>query len=189
MKNNIYYILFLIITFIIGMIISILLFRTPIFSFCHVLMYRGILIILFTGLLMIITLCLLLHFLHKKTDKVIFFNGRDIFNVFIIYVCVHLMFFTLVPVSVERSVSVFTLSQMEEKSNDTFTKEEAENIFINKYMGTNDAFGKRFDEQIVTGSIKKNIDGSYTLTDRGHFIVSLFRIIGKLYNANCKNLY
>ena len=190
MKNSIYYIIFLCVTFIISMFISILLFRTTIFSFCHVLMYRGILIILLTGIIMVVALVILLNVIRKKiASEKLFFGERDIFNVFVIYVCIHMMFFTLVPVTVERSVSVFTLSQMEEEPDDTFTKEEAENVFINKYIGINDAFGKRFDEQIVTGSIKENGDGSYTLTGRGHFIVALFRFIGKIYNADCKNLY
>lgn len=178
------YLMLMFISIVVGTIVSILLFHTPLFANIHVLMYRGIVLIMITGMLLILLLLLL-----KKVMRLEFFDGKDILNIFIAFVCVNMVFFTLVPVTVERSVSVFTLSQMEMAENYTMTKEEAENIFNSVYVNKNDAFGKRFDEQIVTGSIVDNGDGSYTLTDRGHALVNMFRFIGKLYNADCKNLY
>ena len=42
---------------------------------------------------------------------------------FVIFCCVNTVLFVLVPVTVERSVSVFMLSYMEENSDQTFTQE------------------------------------------------------------------
>lgn len=186
MKRFFNYILLLIITTICGFIICVLLFHTPLFRNISVLMYRGCAIIFFVGIM----LSFILYFLYRRLVKCgkIFFEPHDILSAVIVFMCIKLTFFVLVPVTVERSVSVFTLSQIEKAEAFTITKDEATHIFLEKYVIDNDAFGKRFDEQIVTGSIKENPDGSYTLTKRGHFLVDFFKIIGRLYDADMKNI-
>ena len=98
-------------------------------------------------------------------------------------------FFILVPVTVERSVSVFMLSYMEQNSDETFTQDSVGDVFTSKYVEDYGAFDKRFDEQVVTGTIEQNEDGSYSITDEGKFIVDMFRMMSDWFNTDRRLVY
>ena len=83
-----------------------------------------------------------------------FVTIRDIIMMFVIFCCVNMVFLTLIPVTVERSVSVFMLSYMEENSDQTFTEESVGEVFTTKYVEDYGAFEKRFHEQVETGTIR-----------------------------------
>ena len=110
-----------------------------------------------------------------------------------------MVFFTLIPVTVERSVSVFMLSYMDTYTAETentanvsgdgnlnghFTQDQIAEIFVDKYVNEYGAFDKRFDEQLTTGSIEQNADGTYSITDKGRFIVKMFRLISDVFDTD-----
>ena len=96
----------------------------------------------------------------------------------------NMVFFTLIPVTVERSVSVFMLSYMDTYSDRTYTQDQVAEIFVDKYVNEYGAFEKRFDEQLTTGTIVQNPDGTYSITDKGRFIVKLFRLISDVFDTD-----
>ena len=99
-----------------------------------------------------------------------------------------MVLFTLIPVTVERSVSVFMLSYMSDHSDTAYTEDDIEEVFIDEYVETYGAFQKRFYEQGVTGSIEETENG-YVITDRGETLVSMFRFIGKIFGTDQRLLY
>ena len=143
------------------------LFHTGLLKDMEVLMYRGTAFILITGVIAGVIMGIIRKFWG-------FITIRDIIMMFVIFCCVNMVFLTLVPVTVERSVSVFMLSYMEENSDQTFTEESVGEVFTSKYVEDYGAFEKRFDEQVVTGTIEQNPDGTYSITERGKFIVKAF---------------
>ena len=153
------------------------LFHTGLLKSMNVLMYRGIAFIVLTGLIAAIVMGVI-----RKFWK--FITIRDIIMMFVIFCCVNTVLFTLVPVTVERSVSVFMLSYMDENSDKTFTQEDVGEIFTAKYVNDYGAFEKRFNEQVVTGTIKQNPDGTYSITDRGRFIVWGFRTCAEWFDTD-----
>ena len=153
------------------------LFHTGLLKNMNVLMYRGIAFIVLTGLIAAIVMGVI-----RKFWK--FITIRDIIMMFVIFCCVNTVLFTLVPVTVERSVSVFMLSYMDENSDKTFTQEDVGEIFTAKYVNDYGAFEKRFNEQVVTGTIKQNPDGTYSITDRGRFIVWGFRTCAEWFDTD-----
>ena len=153
------------------------LFHTGLLKSMNVLMYRGIAFIVLTGLIAAIVMGVI-----RKFWK--FVTIRDIIMMFVIFCCVNTVLFTLVPVTVERSVSVFMLSYMDENSDKTFTQEDVGEIFTAKYVNDYGAFEKRFNEQVVTGTIKQNPDGTYSITDRGRFIVWGFRTCAEWFDTD-----
>jgi hypothetical protein len=163
--------------YIIYSVIFVALFHTPLLKGMDVLMYRGIVFIILTGILSAVTMAVVRHFWK-------FVSIRDIIMVFVIFCCVNMVLFTLIPVTVERSVSVFMLSYMDENSDQTFTQDSVGNIFTSKYVEEYGAFDKRFDEQVVTGTIEENEDGSYSITDEGRFIVSMFRMMSDWFDTD-----
>ncbi|MCR5205825.1 MAG: hypothetical protein K6E47_12280 [Lachnospiraceae bacterium] len=157
----------------------VLLIRLPLLKGMHVLMYRGIVMIVIAGVL-----ASLLLVLYRKWRKITWLSAKDVVLVFILTCSINMVFFTLIPVTVERSVSVFMLSYMDKYSDRTYTQDEVAEIFIDKYVNEYEAFEKRFDEQLTTGSIEQNADGTYSITDKGRFIVKMFRFISDVFETD-----
>ncbi len=168
--------------FIVCTAVFIALFHTHLFAGMEVLMYRGIVFLIIAGALAAIAMAVVRHFWGYVTI-------RDIIMMFVVFCCVNMVLFTLIPVTVERSVSVFMLSYMEENSDQTFTEESVGDIFTDKYVIEYGAFDKRFEEQAVTGTIEQNEDGSYSITDEGRFIVKMFRTVSYLFNTDRRLVY
>jgi len=158
------------------------LFHTGLLKGMNVLMYRGIVFIVLTG-----TVSALIMGIIRKFWK--FVTIRDIIMMFVIFCCVNTVIFTLVPVTVERSVSVFMLSYMDENSDRTFTKDSVGEVFTSKYVNDYGAFDKRFNEQLVTGTIKQNEDGTYSITERGRGIVNIFRTVSAWFDTDKRLVY
>ncbi|SCW49063.1 protein of unknown function [Ruminococcaceae bacterium YRB3002] len=158
------------------------LFHTGFLGGMEVLMYRGIVFIIITGILSAVTMAVVRRFWS-------FISIRDIIMMFVIFCCVNMVLFTLIPVTVERSVSVFMLSYMDENSDQSFTEEDVQEIFTSKYVVDYGAFEKRFDEQIATGTLVDNGDGTYSITDSGRRIVSMFRMVADWFNTDKRLVY
>ena len=182
-KNEVlYFIILLIITTIFSVILHIGLLHTGIFKKMDVLFYRGI----FLLILVVIIIAFILLFLKDKYLKI---NIKDIICIVIVIFSFNLTFFTLVPVTIDRSITVFTLGKFDKAIEKSLTKEEMEKIFIDDYVYEKGAFDKRFKEQVTTGSIKKDDNSDkYMLTDRGKTLIKLFELIGRLYNVDLTNM-
>jgi len=165
--------------YVISFLLLILLIRTPLLKGMHVLMYRGIVMIVLAGILASVLLVV-----FKKWRKITWLSTKDVVLVFILTCSINMVFFTLIPVTVERSVSVFMLSYMDTYSDRTYTEDEVAKIFVEKYVDEYGAFEKRFDEQLTTGTIVQNADGTYSITDKGRFIVKLFRLISDVFDTD-----
>lgn len=177
--SGLYFILYMLATAIfIGM------FHTPLFQGMDVLMYKGILFILLAGILAAVFMAACMRWLPG-----IGVTGKDVLLLFCGFCCINMVIFTLIPVTVERSVSVFMLSYMDENDNHNYTQQDMEEIFVDKYVKDYGAFEKRFHEQIVTGSITENSDGTYRISKRGKFIVNLFRMISKWFHTDERLVY
>ena len=170
--------------YIISFLLFILLINTPLFSGMKVLMYRGIVLLIITSIIASGLLLLL-----RNWRRISWLSVKDAVLVFILCTSINMVFFTLVPVTVERSVSVFMLSVMDSDPEKTYTEEEIGEIFVDKYVYEYEAFKKRFDEQVTTGSIEQTPDGSYKITSKGRFIVKLFRGISDLFDTDKRLVY
>lgn len=160
------------------------LFHTSLFKSMDVLMYRGILFIILTGILAAIIMLL-----ACKKIKVLSLEGKDVFLMFCGYCCLNMVLFTLIPVTVERSVSVFMLSYMEQSEGQTFTEDEMSQIFVDVYVDGYGAFEKRFNEQVVSGNIEQAEDGGYRITSRGEFVVKMFRVMADWFDTDKRLVY
>ena len=158
------------------------LFHTSFLAGMDVLMYRGAAFIIITGIVSAVIMGVIRKFWG-------FVTIRDIIMMFVIFCCVNMVFLTLIPVTVERSVSVFMLSYMEENSDQTFTEESVGEVFTTKYVEDYGAFEKRFHEQVETGTIVENPDGTYSITESGRFVVKMFRTIADWFGTDQRLVY
>jgi len=182
-KEFIFCILEYIALYIISFAIFVGLMHTGLMRGMQVLMYRGMVMILLAGILAAVLMAI-----QKKVLHIPWLNAKDYLVIFIISCCVNTVFFVVVPVTVERSVSVFMLSYMEQNPGD-YTTADVEDIFIEKYVREYGAFEKRFQEQLVTGSIEEQANDAYQLTERGEMIVKMFRFIAGMFDTDRKLVY
>ena len=155
------------------------LFNTPLFESVTVFFYRGV-IFLFISMLFSILLMILMKRLFYSIDLSI----RDVIAVSLAFLGFTSTWFVLLPVTVERSISVFMLSYMDENDTHGVTTDEFQRIFFQKYIIDFGAFDKRFSEQLLSHNIQMSDDGSgYVITDAGRRIVNLFRLNAYLFNT------
>lgn len=185
MKRNdlIKLLLIYIILFLVGTLWYTLSFHTFLFKFIDVLFYRGIVLIIFWGI--VITILMLI--IKKKIYKTLI-TIRDIILLFVIFCSMHLVFFTHLPVTAERSISVFMLGYMADNPNEIYSEDDIKEYFIDKYVNEYQAFSKRFHEQVVTGTIKKVGDG-YQITNKGKMLMGMYDIIADMYNIDKKLIH
>ena len=130
--------------------------------------------------LIILCVCLtvLLWILVKK--HILKFDYKDCIIVILLCFFCNAFFFGMVPVTMERSISVFMISEMDKAGQ--MSKDEIEANFINKYVKEYDAFHKRLEEQIYINNINENED-EYTLSKSGRFMLKCFQLINKMYHV------
>lgn len=141
--------------------------------------YYGI----FTLIILTVLLALFLFVLNKMNYK--YFDIKDSIIIILLCFSINIFVFCMVPVTIERAISVFMLNYMD--NNNEYTKEEIEKVFIEKYVYEYQAFEKRFEEQIYTGTIENNGE-SYHISKKGKFLVDCFHFIKELYNVKGKVL-
>ncbi len=168
--------------FILGTSFFVLLFHTSILK-GFVFFYRGIGLLSLTTFLMTI---LLLRFRKTRYGKT--FTIRDVIVLVILLFCINLVFFTHVPVTADRSVSVFLLGYMNNQKDKPVNKTEMTQVFIDKFLRDNDGIQKRIDEQIVSGNIKEFKNG-YLLTKQGEFLMKFYSFVTDIFTINKRNVY
>ena len=159
-------------------VMFVVLFHTPIFRDLGVFFYRGVILLVIAALF-----SAFLAWAGMRIFKKLDMDIKDMIAVFCIFFGVTLGWFILIPVTVERSISVYMLSYMDENDSAEITSEEFGNIFYDSYIEDFGAFEKRFKEQEVSGNIEVKNDG-YVITDSGRFIVNMFRVCANLFDTD-----
>jgi hypothetical protein len=162
--------------FVLFTIIYITSFRTGLFQTINVFFYRGILLLLTASLFLATTLV----FLKRNTKFSDYLNYYDLIVSVIVFFSFNLIFFTHVPVTADRSLSVFMLGSMTQDIDGSYRKDELENLFIEKYINENNNIGKRIDEQLSSGNIME-ANNEYKLTDRGKKLMDFYKNVAEIF--------
>lgn len=164
---------------VISTLFFILLFHLPLFSKLNVFFYRGVIFLFIASFFAVALLILTAHFI-KKIDL----NTKDFFVIFFLFFGFTLAWFVLIPTTVERSITVFMLSYMDQNDQQGLTSKEFGDIFYQKYIDDFGAFDKRFSEQVTSKNMKLADEGDgYVITGNGRVIVNMFRLCSKLFNT------
>lgn len=156
------------------------LFMIDILNNLQVLFYRGIAVILLVSLFILIIQLLLRRMAFFSR----LFSVKDLIMSLVVIICINITIFTHLPVTADRSITVFMLGCMNE-SRSPLTKEQLQEILIKKYITEYDATGKRLDEQIESGTVVKNGD-CYIITHKGRLLMDIYRIVADLYGISKK---
>jgi len=153
------------------------LFHTSFFSYQKVLFYRGAILLILTTIIFFI----FSFFLSIKNKKVRFVI---LISTIIFSASINLSLFVVLPVTFERSLTMFLLTTLESNRTNScqgLTKKELEDRLINDYIIENKAIDKRINEQSIIDFVeekKQCID----LTSKGLNFLRLSKLIEKLYN-------
>ena len=114
--------------------------------------------------------------------------GRDTVLAFTIHFSINIIFFSHVPITADRSVTLFLLGYMNNHAEvgASLTKEQLENYLINTYIHKYGAIDRRMNEQIISGTVEKTPDGGYRLTENGKLLVKFNLQIGRYYGIDNK---
>ena len=168
LKDSFFCFLIYISLILIGSICFILLHHTFVFKNIIVFFYRGLILLLIST---IITWAF--GFIISKYLSKIWFTFKDAFLAAVVFCSFTLSWYTVIPVTVERSISVYMLSYMDQ-ANRPVSLSEFENIFFDNYIIKYGAFKKRFNEQLQSKNMIKE-NNKYKITNAGKNIVNLFR--------------
>lgn len=184
LKQLLISILAYILCLIISTFVFIELFHINYLKVTNVFFYNGLFFLLITSIL-----CSLLMLIIKRVSKNLV-TIHDVITVFFLYSGFTLGWFVLIPVTVERSISVYMLSCLEQNGKVPMTKKDFEDRFYKQYIVDFGAFDKRFKEQLDTESIEYiPSENAYRITDKGRNIVKLFRISANLFGTEDKIVY
>ncbi|GAA5784557.1 hypothetical protein YWS52_08760 [Chitiniphilus shinanonensis] len=105
---------------------------------------------------------------------------KDVVVSFSIMLCINTLFFTHLPVTADRSVTVFLLGYMSDSKKEVFSKDELESALIEKYVRDFKAVDRRLAEQIRTGTVSSS-HGEYSLTPKGNALINFYAKIVEWY--------
>lgn len=93
---------------------------------------------------------------------------------------ISLLFFTHVPVTADRSVSIYLLARLDASGKVGLTEGEINQALINDYIIKRQATRKRLIEQAEVGTINSN-NGVYTLSEKGRRLLIFYRAVARCF--------
>lgn len=164
--------------FCLAFIVWIGLFHTPLFEYLGVFFYRGILLLVLTSFLLTIGLDW-----YRRQHQFGHIGTKDILLCVTLFFSFQMLFFTHIPVTAERSVSVFLLSYLDIHKERHITREELEGQYVDVYLHKNQAIEKRIGEQIRSGTVESTT-GGIRITQRGRFLIQIYTFVVKVFGMN-----
>lgn len=149
-----------------GWVIFVALFQTPLATNLEVFFYRGCALILASAIIN----ALLMLFWQRFFPRGVVMT-RDIILSAVVVISLNLVFFTHLPVTADRSVTVFLLGHMADGQ--AHTQQEVRDFFVARYVDDYGAMQRRFNEQIVSGNIRKTGE-TYIITEQGQSLLRFY---------------
>lgn len=143
-----------------------------------VMFYRGV------GALVLVFLLLIAIFfaLPSRLLRRLALDGADSIGAAIVAASLLTAIFVLGPVTVDRSVSVFMLSQFA-AADHPLTEEEAREAFLRVYVGDWAQIERRLNEQELSGNLAHDASG-WRLTAQGRAFMSTARAMSSLFRGD-----
>lgn len=177
MKKILNFILFQAIAFALGWGFYIGMLQFGLFDFIEVYFYKTIVILIITGSILLIA-----ELIIKRVWENAIFDYKDIVISFVLFMSINMVWLSTVVVSLDRSLSVFVLSYIDQE-NRSYSEKELDEVFETVFIEKYKMLDRRFFEQLESGNIKQD-DNGYQLTQRGEELVKIFKGVGKLYKVD-----
>ena len=144
-----------------------------------VLFYRGLVALAATAILLFVLFALIL----PKLARALPLRADDSLGGAIVAVSLLGSIFVLGPVTVDRSISVFMLSQFE-SAGKPLTVDEVRERFVKTYVVAWDQMNRRVKEQQISGNLGPTEGGGWKLTAQGRRFMEIARWMSWLVGAD-----
>lgn len=165
----------------VGVVIFGLCFWFNALSALHILFYRGISLLIVAMLIQMVVLGVALGWVCRRAVGYVLPMALS-------SLALNLTFFVLVPVNLDRSISVFLLAWMEDHRETPQTRADLRQAFQQIYVEADGAIDRRIAEQLASGNVAPSGDG-YALTGRGSHFVAVAREIGLFFSTDQRFLH
>jgi len=171
-------------SFLTGIAVFIALFYFNFLASINILFYRGLLVLAVAA---VMHWGISFWFLQKTKFTQPNQNVHIANAIAAIALCFNVAFFMIVPVSLDRSVSVFLLGYMNSASQ-PLSKQDLRTIFTDIYLNKYDAIDRRVSEQLYSKNIEDTGNQTYVLSENGKRFISTSILIAKIFNIDTKFL-
>ena len=158
-----------------GFAIYVLLFWAGVASSIGILFYRGIALALVAAL---VTGIIAMWPARRTSDSSLPIAAAALSLSF------NICFLVLLPVTVDRSVSVYLLSTIEQREDSGVTSAQLQKSFVDGYVVRMGAIDRRIDEQRKSGNVTVDAGGKVHLTRQGERFMSFSRLIARLFGTD-----
>lgn len=158
----------------------VLLFQTDLWSGVTILFYRG-LVLLVVAFLFTLAATATLAGLGRTWGL----RRRDALGACVLSLSLNLSAFVILPVTVDRSVSVFLLGQMAAHPEERYTPERARAVFETVYLGALHQMERRLAEQTASGNVAPAADG-YVITPQGRAFIRFAGVIARIFRTDTR---
>jgi len=97
---------------------------------------------------------------------------------------INLTVLIVLPVTIDRSVSVFLLGYMAHHPREAFSASELETHFINGYLGKYHQMQRRMDEQELSGNVEQTEPARYRISPQGLQFIKTSRAIAWAFDTD-----
>lgn len=160
-----------------GFAIFALLFKLGLFAGVTMLFFRGLVL---AALACLLTALLMLTLVRRGGFGL---GARDAVNGAILSLAFNIAFLVVVPVTVDRSISVFILGAMNEQPTHVFSADEMSRLFTRVYVEDYREIDRRLVEQTATGNVEAEGTG-YRISPRGRLFIRMSRGVSWLFGGD-----
>jgi len=158
-----------------GLALLIALFKLKLFAGLNVLFYRG-LVLIALGTVIVFALSLWVAIKVHIPPSVALAAAA-------ISASLNLTILIVLPVTVDRSVTVFLLGYMDQHADRTFSTTDLRGAFEDIYLGRWDQMQRRMDEQQLSGNVAPTAAG-YRITPQGRSFVQFSRRVAWAFDTD-----
>jgi len=164
-----------------GLALFVAAFALDLFSADDVLFYRGLKIIALAALAQFILTLPLRRLFNRIRGAGISIHHQ--IATISLAIGLNMTFLIVVPVTLDRSVSVFLLGVMNERPTEIFSPERLETVFDTVYVRKYGAMDRRMKEQLRSGNVASEGDG-YRITPAGQAFMRFSSGVATLFHLN-----
>ncbi len=149
---------------------------TPLFRGVDILFYRGLVLCGVSAVLLGLLLAAASRYLTTM-------EPATIVAAVAVSLSFNLMFLIVLPVTIDRSISVFLLAEIEARQASSPNTTQLEKAFVEHYVHDMRQIDRRVHEQALSGNITVN-KGKIQLTPRGRRFLDLARVLARLFRTD-----
>jgi hypothetical protein len=160
-----------------GLGLLIAMFKMQIFCGVNVLFYRGlVLILVVTVIIFALSLWITLRANIAPSAAL---------SAAALSASVNLAVLIVLPVTIDRSISMFLLGYMDQHAGEVFTPDELRGAFQNVYLGRWNQIQRRMGEQRLSGNVEI-AQGGYRITPQGRSFVAFSRKVAWAFDTDTR---